>query len=127
MIWRTFYVVNENKINTKVKVNYDVIPDELFENYLENILIGRFFKILCMREKEYITLNEYLKSLMIELKGSKSLIVALKYDANFLVLLSIIQYFIENPDIDVKTYKREVFKCIDIIKKLQRKYKLENE
>lgn len=107
---------------TKIQINYDAIPDELFGNYLENLLIGRFYKLLCMREEESQTLSEYLESFMIELRGSEGLIVSLKYDPNLHVLLSILQYFIENPNLEVAVYKREVFKCIDIVKKLQERY-----
>ena len=107
---------------TKIQINYDAIPDELFGNYLENLLIGRFYKLLCMREEESQTLSEYLESFMIELRGSEGLIVSLKYDPNLHLLLSILQYFIENSNLEVAVYKREVFKCIDIVKKLQERY-----
>ena len=110
--------------NNKIKVDYDAIPNELFQNYLENLLIGRFYKLLCMREEESKTLGKYIDSLMIELRGSEGLIIALKYDSNFHILLSILQYFAENPELDVTIYKQEVFKCIDIVKKLQERYRL---
>jgi len=105
-----------NEFNTK----YGKLPEATWENYFET-LVGKVFKILPMKEKEFETLPEYLSSLLLELHGNKSLIEIIKHDGDFLSLLSTLEYFVENDE-DVKIYKREVFKCISIVKKLQERY-----
>ena len=104
-----------------VQVNYSAIPNEFFINYL-NFLISKVFKILPISEEQPETLKDYLEGLIIELKGNQSLISQIKCDANFLSLLGTLQYFIEN-ECSHKVIKREVFKCINIIQGLQKKYK----
>jgi flagellin-specific chaperone FliS len=78
-----------------------------------------------MKEKNFDTLQVYLESLQVELIGSQNLIKVLRNDVDFISLLSILEYFINNKDISNVIYKREVFKCINIIKKLKSKYKNE--
>jgi hypothetical protein len=105
-----------------VKVNIDnIIDNEFFLNYL-NFLIGRVYKILPISEGEPETLRSYLDSLILELLGSKDLILKLKKDASFLSLMATLQSLSENK-YSHDVIKREVFKCIDIIKKLIDKYK----
>jgi hypothetical protein len=103
-----------------IEVKYGQIPDELFNNYLK-YLINKLFKILPMKEHEVQSLQEYLKSLQIELIGGTKLISALKNDAKFLTLMNTIQFLIDGK-YDNKICKREVFKCIRIIEDLQHKY-----
>lgn len=103
-----------------VVTNYGLIPDKLFDNYLK-FLVSKFFKILPIYETEKDTLEEYLSSLLIELSGNKSLIVELKNDPNFLSLLGTIQYLI-SEEYSHAVCKKEVFKCIKIVEKLQEKY-----
>ena len=97
------------------------IPDELFANYLSN-LINQFFKILPIKENKEPSLNKYIRSLERELLGCGSLISAIKNDSMFLSLVSILQYLIDNDDCDTHIVKQEVFKAIDICKKLHEKY-----
>jgi hypothetical protein len=105
-----------------VKVNIDnIIDDEFFLNYL-NFLINRVYKILPISEDEPETLELYLDSLVLELLGSKDLILKLKKDASFLSLIATLQSLSENQYTH-KVIKSQVFRCIDIIKKLISKYK----
>lgn len=97
------------------------IPDGMLRNYFEH-LIDRFFKILPMWEDEEETLPIYIKSLQTELAGFKSLIIRLNNDFSMLTLLSILQFFIDNPDCPVGDVKREVFRAINICKNLQSRY-----
>lgn len=97
------------------------ISKGLFYNYLCN-LVNLFFKILPMREDEDPTLQSYLQGLQVELLGAKTLIVVLCDDPHYLSLLSILQYFIDNPDCEVHIVKREVFQAISICNKLKAKY-----
>jgi len=103
-----------------IEVNYENIPNEMLVNYF-NFLVNRIFKILPISEQEPDTLREYLESLLLELSGSKELISELRNDGSFISLLATLQYFINN-DCTHKVYKREVFRCIDILKKIQDKY-----
>lgn len=104
-----------------VKVHIDnIIDNEFFLNYL-NFLIGRVYKILPISESEPETLKSYLDSLILELTGSKDLILKLKKDASFLSLIATLQSLSENQ-YSHSEIKREVFKSINIIKKLINKY-----
>jgi len=104
-----------------VKVNYDAInDDQFFLNYL-NFLINRVYKILPISEDEPLTLKSYLDSLVLELLGSKDLILKLKKDASFLSLIATLQSLSENQ-YSHNVIRSEVFKCIDIIKKLIDRY-----
>lgn len=104
-----------------VKVYIDnIIDNEFFLNYL-NFLIGRVYKILPISESEPETLKSYLDSLILELTGSKDLILKLKKDASFLSLIATLQALSENQ-YSHSEIKREVFKSINIIKKLINKY-----
>lgn len=104
-----------------VTVNYDVLPDEMFINYLD-FLVGRIFKILPMREQEDDGLYKYMCSLQRELIGNKDLIIELKNDGNFITVLGKLQYLISNKDIDISIFKKDVFDCISLINKLKTEY-----
>jgi len=71
------------------------------------------------------TLKIHLESLKIELLGSQGLVSKIKTDAQFIRLLTTIQFFISENNIEHCVLRREVFKCISIIEKLQKKYGLE--
>jgi hypothetical protein len=101
-------------------INYELLEGECFTNYLK-FLIGKFYKILPIHEENPHTLKSYLESLLIELSGNRMLIEKIKFDANFLTLMGTIQFLIDN-ECKHEIYKREVMKCINIIKKLQNKY-----
>jgi hypothetical protein len=106
-----------------IEIKFSQIPDETFSNYLD-FLVGKIFKILPISEHNFDTLQAYLESLQIELLGSQNLIKVLREDNEFLSLLSILEYFLNTKDISNEIYKREVFKCINIIKKIKTKYKI---
>lgn len=103
-----------------VQVNLQNLNDQFFMNYL-NFLISKVFKILPISEQEPETLKDYLDSLILELKGSQSLIIKIKHDASFVSLLAILQYFTEN-ECSHKVIKKETFRAINIIQGLQKKY-----
>ena len=95
-------------------------------NYFSS-LVNHFFKILPMFESKEESLSTYLESLQVELLGFKELIVAINKDPYYIVLLSILQYFINNPDASVKVIKREVFRAISICNRLKACYASEVE
>jgi len=89
--------------------------------YLRN-LVNRFFKILPIRESGEESLVEYMRSLQLELIGCSELVIVIHWDPDYVTLLSILQYLIDNPDAPVPVYKREVFKAITICNKLKARY-----
>lgn len=105
-------------IDTSVGVD---IPEEMVCHYFEH-LVGGLFKILPIRESGEKSLPVYLRSLQIEILGCKGLISELGNDPRFISLTSILNYLRENPYIEVREVKREVFKAIDICNKMKDKY-----
>ena len=105
-------------IETKAGIPMD---HRALKNYLRR-LVDLFFKILPMRENEEPSLIEYIRSLQVELLGCSELISGLKYDAQFLTLLGILQYLIDHSDVSVDVYRREVFKAISICNSLKARY-----
>ena len=97
------------------------IDAELLHNYFR-CLVNHFFKILPMRENNEESLTIYMQSLQVELLGCKGLVTAINNDSNYLTILSILQYLIDNPDCSVSEVKREVFRAISICNKLQSKF-----
>lgn len=88
-------------------------------------LVNRFFKILPIRESGECSLETYMRSLQAEMLGCKELIVAICEDPEFISLLNILQFLIDNPECSVVTVKREVFRAISICNKLKAKYATE--
>ena len=89
-----------------------------------SVAIDKTKKILPIKESGEPSLNKYMQSLQREMLGCQNLIIALNNDELFLSLLAVLQYLIEN-DCDTSTVKCEVFKAINICKKLQKKYSIE--
>lgn len=105
-------------INTTVGVPMDA---SVLRNYFKT-LINLFFKILPIWESGESSLTVYMKSLQAELLGCKELIEAIHEDAQFLSLISILQYLIDTPSCDISIVKREVFRAISICNKLKARY-----
>lgn len=88
----------------------------ILTTYLKG-LVGKFYKILPLKESADISLDKYLNSLHIELIGALNTFPELSTENKYISLLNTINYFITNP-YDKMICKREVFKCIDNIKSL---------
>lgn len=97
------------------------LSSDILSNYLQ-ALINQFFKILPIWESKESTIDTYIRSLQSELMGCKELIIAINNDAQFLSLIAILQYLIDNPECENHVVKREVFRSISIINKLKSKY-----
>ena len=82
-------------------------------------LVNNLFKILPMRENNEESLATYIYSLQSELLGCKNLIVALSDDPNYLTILSILQFLIDNPECSISQVKREVFRAISVCNKMR--------
>jgi hypothetical protein len=94
------------------------ISSELLDNYFD-LLINKLFKVIPMKENNSNTLNEYLRSLRIEILGYISLSELFNNDAKFLSIVNTIEY-LSNNEINEKICKREIFKCISIIEKIKK-------
>lgn len=97
------------------------IEAEVLHNYFRR-LVNHLFKILPMRENNEESLKTYMQSLQVELLGCQGLITEIHEDSNYLTILAILQYFIDNPDCSVSEVKREVFRAISICNKLQSRF-----
>lgn len=93
----------------------------MLQNYFRS-LINLFFKILPIWESGESSLSTYMRSLQAELLGCKELIEAIHDDPLLLTLIAILQYFIDNPDIEIAVVRREVFRAISICNKLKARY-----
>ena len=83
-----------------------------------NSSINSVFKILPLYEEESIGLETYVESLLFELKGLDK-VVDLEHSKEYYSLLSTLESIkieISKEDSKKSTIKREIFKCIDIIK-----------
>jgi hypothetical protein len=105
-------------IQTKAGVPMDA---NVLKNYFR-ALINLFFKILPIWESGESSIETYMRSLQAELLGCKELIEAIHDDPLFLSLISILQYLIDNPSLEVSIVKREVFRAISICNKLKSNY-----
>lgn len=99
-----------------MKTKYGSIPDQVVISSLER-LKGKVYKILPMREEKCITLNEYIESLIRELVNTESLIVSLQFEGELLSLISTLEGLTDST-IDFQTFRSDVFKSLDIIKKM---------
>ena len=103
-------------INSTTEVN-----EELVKNYFRQ-LVNSIFKILPMKENGEESLTVYIKSLQSEVVGFNNLVEGIRDNAEFLQLLSILQYQVDNPACSVDETRREVFKAIAIANKLKLLY-----
>lgn len=103
-----------------IDVKYGLIPKESFCRYF-NFLINKTYKILPLKEENSSTLQSYLESLLRELIGNMELIRILINEPQFITVLNTLQYLI-SEDYSAKTCKKEVFKCIKILGKINEKY-----
>ena len=94
------------------------VTEELVRNFFKS-LVNRFFKILPMREQNEDSLVTYMNGLQLELLGAQGLLGELRNDTAYITLLSILQYMIDSPNVDVPIVKREVFNCISLCNKLK--------
>ncbi len=84
-----------------------------------NGLVGAIYKILPLKEDENSYLSDYLDSLVVQLKGALETYPELASNVRYISVINSIQYFRKN-DYTVKQCKREVFKCIKDIEKIQK-------
>ncbi len=89
----------------------------MVNDFLNNI-IGCVYKVLPLKEEQNSYLPEYIDSLLIQLKGALVTYPSLSSNTKYIAIINSIQYF-SNNEFTNKQCKREIFKCIDNIKKIQ--------
>jgi hypothetical protein len=86
-------------------------------------LKNRIFKILPLYEEGNIGVSKYIHSLLFELGGVESLVEGLKHNHEFISLVATLESLYDESLIDndnCPLVKREVFKCINIIERIQK-------
>lgn len=99
-----------------MKTKYGILPDQVIISSLER-LTGKVFKILPMREENCNTLDEYVGNLIRELINTKSLVESIQFEGELLSLISTLEGLADN-EVDLCVCRSDVFKSIDIIKKM---------
>lgn len=101
-----------------------MIEKEIMGKYLEK-LVDRIFKILPMFEEKDGGLHKYINSLVVELLGFQELVKRLEVESEYVILVSTLKslasHVIDFED-DKKVIRKEVFKCLDLIKKIRKKH-----
>lgn len=93
--------------------------NERMVTYL-NTVVNSVYKILPLYEEENVGLEIYIESLLFELYGLDK-VVEMERSHEYVSLLSILESVkaeINKEDSKKSTIKREVFKCINIIKSM---------
>lgn len=96
------------------------VPDAMVENYFTH-LTNQFFKILPLKEEGSQNLRNYMLSLQVEMSGLMGLMSLIQNDSRYLSLLATLDYLIEHK-CETAVVRREVFKSINICKKLKETY-----
>ena len=100
-----------------IQTKYGNLPKETVDIY-QSRLIDKTFKILGMKDDGCVTLSSYVNGLLFELVGTKSLIIKMNDNSEFVSLLAILEN-LSNDEHDKAIVKQQVFKAIKIIKKLE--------
>lgn len=96
--------------------------DKMFKVYLSS-LVDKTFKILPLHEEKNKGLEKYIQSLMFEMFGLQKIVIDLDVDSDFVSLVATLEALSQSDLVNCKSdfVKREVFKCINIIKRIQGK------
>lgn len=102
---------------SEMQTIYNPIPENLYENYMNN-LVNRIFKILPLKEENSDTIEVYITNLLYELTGNKELITVLQNDSQYETILANLQILIS----DNENYRSIVLGTIPIVNQLKNKY-----
>ena len=95
------------------------MDSNIFANYTD-VLIARIYKILPLYEEENEGFYTYISSLIFELNGIYWSVLDIRDNSEYLTLISVLEAIGDKSlEKNHATVKREVFKCIDVIKKLR--------
>lgn len=95
---------------------YGIELDNSFVDAYSKKLVDKIFKLLPLRDEGNENLPKYHESLMIEILGSSKLLIGLQNKSEFVSMLSSLEMVLTIED--KALYKRKVFECINLAKKL---------
>lgn len=99
-----------------------MIPNNLMLHYFERT-VGKLYKVLPLKESGEETIHEYLDGLQSELLGVE-LLEELSNQPYYVSILGIVSYLAAHIDsCSTKKVKRDIFRAIDLCKKLQGVYR----
>jgi len=86
-------------------------------------LTGKVYKILLLKESEIdgckVYLSDYLDSLLVDMMGAPDNFVSLKENIEYITVLNIVNYMSSHPEITTYKCKREVFKALRLLNKIE--------
>ena len=86
-------------------------------------LTDKLFNILCLKEEEdagnNVFLSEYIDSRLVEIIGACSTFPCLNSNPDYISVLNTVQYLSQN-EVTTKKCKREVFKILKLLNKIER-------
>lgn len=93
----------------------------MFFSYLET-LKNRLFKIIPLFEEGNSEIHKYIDSLLFELCGMIYVVEKLKNSHLFLSLIATLESLYDEslaPEYSISLIRREVFRCLNVVEKLQ--------
>lgn len=84
---------------------------------------NNIFKVLPLKEERNIGLYDYLDSVYIQLYGAMTTFPELGEDIDYISILNTLA-FLKDNSFTTKTCKREVFKCLSLLKKIKSAYEV---
>lgn len=99
---------------------------KMFADYLD-ALVNRTYAVLCLYEEENDGLFKYIQSLIYELNGLQGVVQEVKANADFITLLATFESLSEDALTfdNHEVFRREVLKCISVVKRIRRKVEVE--
>lgn len=95
----------------------------MFFSYLET-LKNRLFKIIPLFEENNEGIYKYIDSLLFELSGMIYVVKELKNNSMFLSIIATLESLLDESlagEYNISLVRREVFRCLNIVEKLQQK------
>ena len=86
-----------------------------------NSMVGKVFKVLPLYDEGNLGINTYIESLLFELYGLQKAVVLADIEKDYVSLVSTLESVeseLAKIDINKQVLKRELFKCIDIVKNM---------
>ena len=108
-------------IESTIQLPYYHVSKATFAGYIDSF-VARFYKILPLKEEGEKSLPYYIESFQREMVGCAELFPEVAQDSIFITLLSVLEY-LKNNDCDVAVVKQEVFRSIQLVKRMSNNYR----
>lgn len=99
-----------------METKYGKLPDEMVVAYVDG-MIAMTYKMMPMKEDGATTLSAYIESTLRELVGNRDLVIALRNRKEFLSILGTMESLLSQDDFN--KFRSDVFKIINMIKRLK--------